>query len=599
MLIFCNLCYRDDIKQPVNCYRLLQIRNKSVNTLTNVRVHRIRAEGKGFKMKSFKKKAAALILMITAFTMAVPYFDFDKVYASSHIYKASQMNAYDFTSSPELAKKLTQVFNGNIGLYSSSSCSSQTKAPLGCSKMTGSNKFYIKNNTTGSKTFGWQCYIYANAVYNTLYNEWAGNGSSFKHSKVVIKGGSTFSYRQFVNAGVRVGAYVRTTANKDGSYNRSKAHSFVILGYNEEYVTYIDGNSDGRGLVRVNKLTWKELNRWQTTGCGRRICHVVQPTDKYFDSLYGTKKASSGSSSTTAKVKKEAEVKTETTTKTASTSNTAVDPDSIKVKYSRLLSYKKNSKVLSGNDVLYVQTALKYLGYNVSTNSKYDSNTAKIVKQFQKDKKIDSDGIVGKQTWNTIESAVKAKKNSGKTVTVNFNANGGKNAPSNQKMTAGKSTALSKTEPSRDGYTFEGWAKSKTATKADYKAGAKITVSADTTLYAVWKVKTVKTEVTKTESVKSETVSSEAVKITKQPTDVKATEGNKTTFRLTATGSELTYKWYYKKSGASDWTYWPGHDYASTHANANKSWDGMQVYCVVTDGSGNSVKSDVITVTVA
>ena len=550
------------------------------------------------KMKSFKKKVATLILVLTAFTMAVPYFDFNEVYASSHIYKASQMNAYNFTSSPELAKKLTQVFNGNIGLYSSSSCTSQTKAPLGCSKLNGSNRFYIKNNTTGSKTFGWQCYIYANAVYNTLYNEWAGNGSSFKHSKVVIRGGSTFSYRQFVNAGVRVGAYVRTTANRDCSYNRSQAHSFVILGYNEEYVTYIDGNSDGRGLVRVNKLSWKELNRWQTTGCGRRICHVVQPTDKYFESLYGTKKASSGSSSTTAKVTKEAEVTTDATAQTATTAKTVSDPDSIKVKYSRLLKYNKSSKFLSGNDVLYVQTMLKYLGYSVNTNAKYDSNTAKVVKQFQKDKKIDADGVVGKQTWTTLEKAVKAKKNAGKTITVKFNANGGKNAPANQKMTAGKSTALSKTVPTRDGYTFEGWAKSKTATKADYKAGAKITVSADTTLYAVWTAKTVKAEAAKNETVKNEAATVEALKITKQPADVKTSEGQKTTFKLTATGSDITYKWYYKKAGASEWTYWPGHDYASTHATANKSWNGMQVYCVVTDGSGNSVNSETITVTV-
>lgn len=539
-------------------------------------------------MKSFKKKVAALILVLTALTLAVPYYEFNQVYASSHIYSASKMNAYDFTSSPELAKKLTQVFNGNIGLYSNSNCTSQTKAPLGCSKLTGSNRFYIKNNTTGSKTFGWQCYIYANAVYNTLYNEWAGNGTSLKHSKVVISGGSTFSYKQFVKAGVRVGAYVRTTANKDGSYNRSKAHSFVILGYNEEYVTYIDGNSDGRGLVRVNKMTWKELNRWQTTGCGRRIYHVVQPTDKYFESLYGAKKASSGSSASvksetkttaTATVAKEASVNTASTALTTTSSKAASDPDTVKVKYSRMLAYSKNGKVLSGKDVLYVQTALKYLGYSVSVNSKYDSNTAKVVKQFQKDKKISADGVIGKQTWSVLENAVQAKKNAGKKVTVKFIGNGGANAPANQTVTVNKSAALSKTVPTRDGYTFEGWAKSKTAAKADYKAGAKITVTADTTLYAVWKVET--------------------IKITQQPADVKTSDGSRAAFKVKATGSNLTYKWYYKKAGASGWTYWPGHDYASTYATANKSWNNMQVYCVISDDNGNSVNTETLTVSVA
>ena len=366
-------------------------------------------------MKSFKKKVAALILVLTAFSMAVPYFELNQVYASSHIYKASQMNAYDFTSSPELAKKLTQVFNGSIGLYANSNCSSQTKAPLGCSKMTGSNRFYIKNNTTGSKTFGWQCYIYANAVYNTLYNEWVGSGSSLKHSKAVIRGGSTFSYRQFVNAGVRVGAYVRTTANKDCSFNSSQAHSFVILGYNEEYVTYVDGNSDGRGLVRVNKLTWKELNSWQTTGRGRRICHVVQPTDKYFESLYGAKKASSGSSNTTAKVTKEAEVKTEATAKTETTSKTTVDPDSIKVKYSRLLQYNKGSKVLSGSPHIIEPDENGYYFHNTfesGTESWAGRGSAKVA--ADKNEAYDGSGSLycsGREaSWNgatrTLSSAV-------------------------------------------------------------------------------------------------------------------------------------------------------------------------------------------------
>ena len=540
-------------------------------------------KGRDLMMKSFKKKVAAIILVFTSLALAVPYHEFDQVYAASHINDSKKMNAYDYTSSTELANKLTQIFNGSVGLYSNSSCKSQTKAPLGCSKLNGSNKFYIKNSTTGSTTFGWQCYIYANAVYNTLYNEWVGNASSLKHSNVVIRGGSTFSYRQFVDAGVRVGAYVRTTANKDCSYNRSKAHSFVILGYNEEYVTYIDGNSDGRGLVRANKLSWKELNKGQTTGIGRRICHVVQPTDKYFESLYGSKKASSGSAKADSKTSAAVANDVSANSESSKAETAAVDPEKIKVKYSRVLSYKKNSKVLSGNDVLYLQTELNYLGYKVNANSKYDSNTAKVIKQFQNDKNLTADGITGSKTWNAIENAVSEKKNANnksasKKFTVKYNANGGENAPANQVMTANKSTALSKNVPTRKGYTFEGWAKSKKAAKADYKAGAKIKVSANITLYAVWKA--------------------EALKITQQPEDVKAASGSRVAFKVKATGCNLTYKWYYSKAGSSEWTYWPGHDYASTYATANDSWNEMKVYCEVTDGSGNSVKSDTVTVSV-
>ena len=446
-------------------------------------------------MNSFKKKVTALILILATVALIVPYYDFTQVYASSVVKDAKKMNAYDYTSSPALAAKLTQVFEGDIGLYTSSSFSKKVKAPLGCSKLTGRNHYYIRAKSTGASNNGWQCYIYANAVYNTLYNEWVGRAGSLKNSKVVISGGKTFSYKQFVKAGVKVGAYARTTGNKNGSYHSSIVHSFIILGYNEETITMIEGNADGRGLVRVTKSTWSELNKAQTSGRGRYICHVVQPTDKYFEKLYGGKNASSGSASTQTN-----------TASTADTTSKTVDPATIKVKFSRTLSYSKDKKVLSGNDVLYMQTSLKFLGYSVPTNSKYDSNTVSIVKKFQKSKKLSTDGKIGKYTWAAIEKAVADKKV--KKVTVTFNANGGKNAPAKQSIVANKATALTKTEPTRSGYTFLGWAKSKTATKADYKAGAKITLKSNTTLYAVWQEE-VTSEADKTTEVSVQSVASE------------------------------------------------------------------------------------------
>ena len=42
---------------------------------------------------------------------------------------------------------------------------------------------------------------------------------------------------------------------------------------------------------------------------------------------------------------------------------------------------------------------------------------------------------------------------------------------------------------SRTGYWFLGWSTSKTATSAQYKTGSEISVTKDTTLYAVWKKK--------------------------------------------------------------------------------------------------------------
>ena len=611
-------------------------------------------------MNSLKKKIIAVILIVFTLTLIIPYHAFTEVYASSVITSSSKIKASDYTTSAALAKKLTQVFEGKIGLYSSTKFTNQVLAPLGCSKLTGRNQYFIKGKATGSTNSGWQCYIYANAVYNTLYNEWVGRGTSLKNSKVVIKGGSTFSYKQFVKAGVKVGAYVRTTGNKNGSYSSSVAHSFVILGYNEENVTYIEGNANGKGLVRVTKSTWGELNKAQTTGRGRVICHVVQPTDKYFNSLYGANASSSGSSSanstaentsagTTTKavdpytikvsfkrtlsysksktaqsggdvlymqnclnylgysvtinskfdsksaqaVKKFQKAKRMTAdgkigsqtwkaiekavkAKKNAAKTTAADPDKIKVKFKRTLSYAKGKTVQSGNDVLYMQTCLKFIGYSVTANSKYDSNTANIVKKFQKAKKVTVDGKIGSNTWSLIEKAVKTEKSK---VTVTFNANGGKNAPANQKMLPNTSTALSSTKPTRGGYTFLGWAKSKTATKADYKAGQKIKIKAKLTLYAVWQ--------------------EQALKITSQPSDVSGSEGSKVTFSVKATGAGLSYQWYYMKSDNSDWVLWEGCKTASISVEADSTWAGMQVYCVVSGSNGKSVNSETATFTLA
>lgn len=74
------------------------------------------------------------------------------------------------------------------------------------------------------------------------------------------------------------------------------------------------------------------------------------------------------------------------------------------------------------------------------------------------------------------------------TYTVKFNANGGSGAPANQTKTYGVTLKLSTTKPTRANYTFLGWAKSASATKADYAAGGNYTANSAITLYAVWKL---------------------------------------------------------------------------------------------------------------
>lgn len=73
------------------------------------------------------------------------------------------------------------------------------------------------------------------------------------------------------------------------------------------------------------------------------------------------------------------------------------------------------------------------------------------------------------------------------TYTVSYNANGGSGAPASQTKTKDVSLTLSSTKPTRNGYTFQGWSTSSTATSVDYSAGGSYTENASVTLYAVWK----------------------------------------------------------------------------------------------------------------
>ena len=79
--------------------------------------------------------------------------------------------------------------------------------------------------------------------------------------------------------------------------------------------------------------------------------------------------------------------------------------------------------------------------------------------------------------------------------TIAFDANGGSNAPADIQAEYDKTVYIPPSTPSRYGYNFLGWARSKTATRAEYSAGAsvsRLTASSGgvVTFYAVWKADT-------------------------------------------------------------------------------------------------------------
>ncbi len=77
------------------------------------------------------------------------------------------------------------------------------------------------------------------------------------------------------------------------------------------------------------------------------------------------------------------------------------------------------------------------------------------------------------------------QKNAVTTYTLSYNANGGNGEPASQ--SGATSYKISNTQPTRSGYTFLGWSTNSNATAASYVSGNSITLTANTTLYAVWK----------------------------------------------------------------------------------------------------------------
>ncbi len=88
------------------------------------------------------------------------------------------------------------------------------------------------------------------------------------------------------------------------------------------------------------------------------------------------------------------------------------------------------------------------------------------------------------------------------------------------------------------------------------------------------------------------------LEITTQPKDYSGAVGSTATFTVGASGEGLTYQWWVKVSGSSTFT--KSSITGTTYSVAlTQARNGNQVYCVVTDKSGNTVKTNTVTMTIA
>ena len=221
-------------------------------------------------MNSKKKLLAALIAFCVLLQLQIPVF---------------AISGTDFTTGI-LAERLQNIMEGHVGLYADAACQEEVVLPLG-SRYDSQTKYWIRHGTTGKTLYGWQCYIYGNAAYNALFDEWVGHGNALMHSERlnIPAGIDQLTYLRFKMAGVRCGAYIRTTLNQDGSFNAESGHSIIVLEYNPSSITILEGNADRNGLVRVVTRGWQELSNLIFSSRGRVLCHVIQPKLEYYQRL--------------------------------------------------------------------------------------------------------------------------------------------------------------------------------------------------------------------------------------------------------------------------------------------------------------------------
>jgi hypothetical protein len=237
-------------------------------------------------MGVFKRGLGIVLAFAIVITVLSPMFQQVSALEYEYIVEPSALSGKDYTDSDRLAKALDQVFAGDVDIYSDKKITDEVSMPVGL-YMSKDTQYHVQSKTSGNILSGWQCYIYGNAVYNKLFLEWVGRAEKFAQSRLVIPGGSnTVSFELFRDRGVRCGAYLRTTVNADGSYNSSAGHSMIVLTYDGETITYLEGNGDGNGLIRVTTRTWSDFNKKQLSGKGRYIAHVIQPTDVFYDAQY-------------------------------------------------------------------------------------------------------------------------------------------------------------------------------------------------------------------------------------------------------------------------------------------------------------------------
>ena len=475
-------------------------------------------------MKQMKRWCSILLVLCLCMSM-IPV----RAEAKATITTPNGASGSDYSTA--YAAKLDDIFKGRVPLFTS------TSETFALGKSINNSEWY----TVGNALKGKQCYIYSQAVYYYLFGDivYHGNGlgaAYWKDSKMIMSNRTSASYSSFADAGVGFGAYIRTTPNSDGSFNAGVGHSMIVLSYDASGITYLAGNANGSGLVRITTETWSEFNATQLTNKGRRISHVVQcnsakrgpnKVDLTLDKANGkvgetftfTADADAICSYALSILNKDTGayvVKNEAISGTCQKTFSQPGTYSAQVKATNdkgsLTSAAVEFRVF-GNAPTTASLSASKTTLELGTTVKLTASTDAAYALYAMEIQLTNDSASGKSVYNaentgslefkpTANGVYKARVTArtheasvtsewvtfyvGK-YTVSYNANGGSGAPASQAKYYGKDLALSTAKPTRTNYQFLGWAASANAAKAAYQPGAAYAKNANLTLYAVWK----------------------------------------------------------------------------------------------------------------
>lgn len=178
----------------------------------------------------------------------------------------------DYTDSPAMAEKLNAIFDGNASIYRDLACTVPVDTALGTSPVRNNGVYMYVDPVDGiAKNIGTSCWIYANGVYYTLFGESTGNGIGENSEKLNLSSTASraLSYDNLKAWGVRQGV---------GALIRASGHSMIVLGYDANTLTILDGNSDGRGLVSISTKSWDRVSGY--------VEYIIQPKDAYYAELF-------------------------------------------------------------------------------------------------------------------------------------------------------------------------------------------------------------------------------------------------------------------------------------------------------------------------